>query len=193
MRTVDALWVGDARRFYYAAARGGVDVVASRATFPADTLHAWGASLCMGLIAFLPSAAARALVRRAAEKCGLLADGCDDQKLVNEELLRTARVHWDPSRLARNGPKATGAGRLGNRTDIKLWLLPSSDVRRNNCENESLTGSVVVHCQAGKSGGQKAAGARRHHLWRLRAAWEGVERRPPLLAYLRNVCSSCLF
>ena len=124
----DALWMTDARTYYYEAVSSDIDVVSSRANFPPIVNSIWGATLCMGFIVFRPSVATALLLEHAVARCG---DTCDDQTSVNDVLLDTARLRWNPTPL--NGSadsQAIGVGLLDNQTTIRVRLLSSREVPR---------------------------------------------------------------
>lgn len=180
----DALWIGDAREFYYKGIKDGSDIVASRATFPAEVQSAWGATLCMGFIAFQPSAANRALLGHVVHACG---DRCDDQMVLNKVLLHSAQLRWNTT-VSDNGPTAMGVGDLDNQK-LSVTLLTSHAVRRQ-CSQPIRNMSVVMHCRSRKSGVSKEEEEKENHSWRLRPSWDQVARKPPLLEYLQAVTTA---
>ena len=191
----DALWMRDPLVFYKQAVTDGVDVVASRATeWPLPAVRAWGASLCMGFIMFRPSSGSLVLVKEALSRRDQFL--FSDQKAVNMALLERGNLRWNiTTRLDRDGPRALAIGMLNNQTKVAITLLTSSEVQRRCLAREigdtyDMQTVFVMHCYgAPKNGEAKEEQLHVRGLWRLRASWNLVAPRPPLLTYLSRVSS----
>ena len=98
------------------------DVVASRGSFPNDASHAWGATLCMGLVFFAPTPGGRAVadamageIAAASSKGGEGAAGLasftfDDQIALNHVLWKDANLSWGaPATIASGADAASTA------------------------------------------------------------------------------------
>jgi len=191
---LDAIWQGDATKFYH---KHHASVIASRGSFPASAVTAWGASLCMGFITFKPTAGGVALLSELVDACGIT---CNDQITINEILLTRARLRWSSDRwpsvpgLAHQPALVRHGQGVLRGTEVSITLLPDRLVDRK-CIGDQETNSSskltpVRHCY-----GYALPGKSDHHegilnnltLWFLRDGWEAAAKSPPLQRYLQNV------
>jgi len=185
---LDAIWQADATAFYHLY---NASAIASRGSFPASANAAWGATLCMGLIAFKPTAGSVALLSELVDACGI---ACNDQITINEILLTRARLQWASVRP--NYALRRGKGVLRG-TDMSIVLLPS-DVVDRQCRGKLKTFSqrvAVRHCyDQGKPGNKTEhyISLKKHNIWLLRDSWVAVAHSLPLLRYLEHVTLTSL-
>ena len=137
-----------------------VDVAGQRGSFPKTVDEVWGATLCMGFVAFRATTTTKMLMKVLEKEILHIKD---DQIAINTVL--QAEEYFNvtfKNRLtyANSDTMDYGTGRYEGH-DIKIALLPEARYTRISCNKRNtdhiLTDSVIAHCLTAKTGESKMA------------------------------------
>lgn len=167
---IDAFWLRNP--FVDIEAYQASDIIAARASFPAESTKKFGASLCFGFI-YVKATDASKLIWGKLNQLMLSQRNPDDQKNLNI-LLMNAGLHFDNRLFYENTVHTDYGSFIINDKSFKLALLPHESYRRvcNKVASYKILNSSVVHCLTPKYGNAKEKFFKGIGLWLLKDRYE---------------------
>lgn len=170
---LDALWLRDP---FLSLSQHYSDssIIASRAKFPEGIAEVLGATLCMGFIYIKSSNETIAFWKELSETVSRTQTS-DDQRAINEMLLRSNIDYGDRIKFYKNTIVDRGRVKFQGKYDLNVTLLPQHLFRRH-CDVKNpqpVRESIVAHCSTmQRNDNRKRVALTSYGLWSLSDDWK---------------------
>ncbi|XP_065182121.1 uncharacterized protein LOC135812831 [Sycon ciliatum] len=176
---VDAVWMRNPVPLFLDRLNGTTAAVKARFLFsrdiyPGEQKEKWGATACMGLLAYRGGRKTSKTWMRAMQK---FVQFKDDQRTINS-ILDDGSLAFDKKQVLLEQPEQAPLQWTCAHTDVHKYsvcLMPQKLAVRHCMNVASFEQYFVAHCHSSKQGGSKESMLRQKDLWRLTADIQPID------------------